>query len=236
VTLEEIREKLTGMAAARGESNFVAFAVKLHHEVIANHAALLLFIDGEYKAFHYDAHEVLLDAVPENDWLILNIFGRIRPELVFAFENLCRTVKEEAQPAYGYFYDGSFFDGDGQYKSATGTPQIFTCVGICLNVLKGFIYNLDASDNANQLIQFEDWNNSTLHPRYLEKFTLVAPINFPDTPLELLLENLRRIRPSEFLTIPFFEEFPVSKASIDEVIEHVETVLRERFPEPQEEI
>jgi hypothetical protein len=232
VTLEEIREKLTGMAAARGEKNFVAFGVKLHNEVVANHSALILFNEGSFKAFHYNPPAVLLEEIEENnDWIILNIFGRIRSELVFAFENFCRVVSDEANPEYGYAFDGSFFDVNGQYKSATGAPQILTCVGICLSVLKGFIVNLDKHSVLTNLIKFEDWDGSEVPDWYLSRFSVVAARN-PNTPPEVLWRNLRRIRPSEFLSIPFFEEFPVSKASIDEVIEHVETVLRERLPAP----
>lgn len=214
----------------------MAFAVKLHSEVIANHSALILFNEGSFKAFHYNHPDVLFEEIEEhNDWVILNIFGRIPSDLVSAFANLCRVVSEEANPEYGYAYDGSFHDLDGSYKSATGSPQILTCVGICLSVLKGFFVNLDKLSVLTNLIKFEDWDNSEVPDWYLNRFSVVAARN-PDTPPEVLWRNLRRIRPSEFLTIPLFEEFPVSKASVDEVIEHVETVLRERLPEPQEEI
>jgi len=63
----------------------------------------------------------------------------IHPDEVPAFIVYCQQIKQKAKPIYGFFYSGEFYDKEGNYLMNKDLGERMTCVGFCLNVLKGFL-------------------------------------------------------------------------------------------------
>jgi len=89
-----------------------------------------------------------------------------------------------------------------------------TCVGFCLNVLKGFL--------EEDYINYQDWDESshTSSPDYLIKYAKRYNLNIDD-----ISKSHRRITPLELLTSAFFTNTPILKSSIDSKIEQAKEYI-----------
>lgn len=151
----------------------------------------------------------------------------ISEKLVWAFFNHCRVIAKEANPKYGVFYDGSYYDIHGKFSSPNNMPEIMTCVGFCSNVIVGFL-------DSEEYIVTSDWvsKNNAKVDAYFEEFITEFIVSNPKVDIALIRANLRRIKPSQYLASAYVEEIPVKKIDIDGFIEVLEDVLLSKIKFP----
>ena len=109
-----------------------------------------------------------------------------------------------------------------KFKTKTGLinaqHDITTCVGFCIKVIRGFLFNND------EYIRLNDWNINSLVDveqwlfDYINRYLSIYAVTNNLTVSELYSQNeLKRIMPSELLCSAFFEELPIAKLSIDSI-------------------
>jgi hypothetical protein len=173
------------------------------------HAAIFIRYNSESKLFHFTGKSVMIQDFFNPDEIYFHkIFDIIDPILLPAFLAQCELILEKAQPRFGYFYEGALYDQAGDFISPTTSPEYMTCVGFCLNVIKGFLSDQD-------YFSYIDWDSSTLDETYVEQFLERVKQENPDIEINDFKANLRRILPLEYLSGAFSSEIPVTKTFID---------------------
>ena len=116
---------------------------------------------------------------------------------------MCRRIINKANPRYGFFYSGEYFDKDGNHFSDKAIGQTMTCSGFCINVLKGFL--------EKDYLVYEDWNTPSFPTTdYLQNYALRYNLD-----IDKIAESHRRISPLELLCSGYFSLLPISKNQID---------------------
>jgi hypothetical protein len=196
------------------EHDFVGIGV-LNQGSTASHSGLIIKFKTKVYEFHYTGQEVLLLDLSEVFYhKIINVIPSFE---IAAFLIMAQNIQKYAKPNYGCFYSGEFYDADGNHFSNI-TGQYMTCVGFCLNVLRGFL--------QEDYLKYEDWDNTTAdgflnQPDYFSFFILRHGLD-PDE----FSSSLRRITPIEMLTSAFFNDLPISKANIDSHKAQVNNILQ----------
>lgn len=162
--------------------------------------------------FHFDGKEILYDNI-NNEYCFHKITDTIHTELIPSFIMMCQRVMKTANPRYGYFYSGEYYDTDGVHFSEKTISETMTCSGFCLNILKGFL--------ENDYIFYTDWD-STSHTaeNYLERFA-----NHVNIDKDKISESHRRISPLELLCSGYFSNIPIRKSQIDLKIDQTSEYL-----------
>lgn len=143
------------------------------------------------------------------------ITDTIPPEEVPAFIAFCKNIQKNANPKYGFFYSGESYDVDGNHLSNKDLGEIMTCVGFCINVMKGY--------HEEEYFEYRDWGSESQSSSYLERYC-------EEHNLEIVKIKPfhRRITPREFLISGFYNNLPISKKQIDkkkpEVQEYFEAI------------
>jgi hypothetical protein len=145
----------------------------------------------------------------------------IDPILLPAFLAQCELILEKAQPKFGYFYEGALYNEAGEFLSPSTLPEYMTCVGFCLNVIKGFLSDQD-------YFNYGEWDVKTLDETYAEKFLEKVKLDHPSINIDDFKANLRRILPIEYLSGAFSDNLPVSKGFIDSIVIDVQNVLESK--------
>ncbi len=196
------------------EQDFVGIGL-LNEGDIATHSGLIIKYRSKVYEFHYTGREILLEQLGMNFYhkIILIIPSFEIPALM----KMAQNVQKYAKPNYGCFYSGGIYDADGNHFSNIA-GQYMTCVGFCLNVLKGFL--------LEDYLNYDDWDKTTAEgfmeqddyfTYFIQKYNLDA---------EKFSQSLRRITPLEMLTSSFFENLPIGKANIDKHKHEVESYLK----------
>lgn len=142
----------------------------------------------------------------------------IQPDVVPAFYAFCKNVMKKAKPKFGYFYSGESYNEKGEHMSETDLGERMTCVGFCLNILKGFL--------GEDYLSYEDWDEfSHYDPEYLESFCKKNGFE-----IEEVTSHHRRITPIDCLTSCFFSDMPISKKDIDRKRREVENYVHSQKP------
>lgn len=176
-----------------------------------NHATLIIKYNSELYQYHYTSREIDFSNVSYD--FFHKITETIQTSLVPAFYAHCREILKRANPQYGYFYSGEFYDRNGIHFSDKAVGERMTCVGFCLNVLKGFL--------EEDYIYYLDWDeNSHDSPDYLVKYANNHNLKIEDISL-----SHRRITPLELLTSAFFVDTPIKKTKIDSKKEEVKDYI-----------
>ena len=136
----------------------------------------------------------------------------IHKEEIPAFIAYCNSIKKNANPIYGYFYSGEYYDNKGIHFSEKSIGERMTCVGFCMNVLKGFL--------ENDYLKYTDWDSSSHSTDYLLKYAEKYNLDVAS-----IQESHRRISPIEILTSGFFHNIPISKIEIDSKLTEVKEYL-----------
>ncbi len=188
------------------ESDFVGIG-NLTDEKDSYHAGFVIRYQKKLYEFHYSGTEI--EFIPlENDYYH-KITDTIIPEEIPAFIAQCQNIKKKANPKYGYFYSGESYDSDGNHLNSIDRGERMTCVGFCLNVLKGFL--------EEDYLEYSDWTSES-HKKegylawYCDKYKLDS---------KKLQSSHRRITPRECLTSCFYNRLPIRKSDIDKKINDV---------------
>ncbi len=231
INLNTIDESLLRLSDCEIHEDFIAFCVDVDSNGIATHSGIIICYDEKLHLFHFDStvhlDDLDINNIPDNLYIKkITIFGN---ERVLAFKAYCEILEVEVSPLYGFVFANSFYNIDGMYYSDSNLPDITTCVGFCINVIRGFLYNND------KYIEVNDWNSSTID---------TLPVDFQfwldsiDDQLRLISENInvemmegvrnnyfKRIRPSELASSAFFERLPIRKNNVDFVNPTLENTL-----------
>lgn len=223
LTLEIIARDTIQSDSCSFTEDFAAVAVKLDSRGIATHAGIIIGYNSIVYLLHYTGIEVVVSSVP-NKWYFHKKLDLIKGRLVPAFHAYCLKVAQKADPEYGFYYDGSLYDLNGDFFSRRGQgPQMMTCVGFCLSVILGFI-------EADEFFHCQDWEASTLDDAdgYIKEYRANFEKNFPEVDVAELINNVRRIKPAEYFCSGFLQTIPIRKADTDSILGIMEQALLEK--------
>ncbi|MDR6761853.1 hypothetical protein J2Y38_002062 [Flavobacterium sp. 2755] len=191
--------------------DFVAIGALINKEKSPYHASLIINYKSALFQFHYTSQEIEFQKVNYN--YFHKRTQTIHEDEIPAFIAYCNSIKKKANPTYGFFYSGEYYDSNGTHFSQKSTGERMTCVGFCLNVLKGFL--------EEDYIKYKDWNSSSHEETdYLQKYAEEHNLD-----VETIAESHRRISPLEILTSGFFDNLPISKNNIDDKSDEVKEYL-----------
>lgn len=222
-----IQQELISINANDIPNNIIAAATFINDTGMAEHAGIFVKYNNTPLLLHWFGKDILFEKVdPSIDsrhgWYFHKKFVFSLPRTISSFIVHCNEIKEESNPQYGYFYPGSYYDSNGKYYNddeENRHPEYMTCVGFCLNVIKGFIEQED-------YIQYRDWTAAnSLDDEYLANTIKIIRAYHPDISVEEISENARRIKPVEYLAAAFSENIPVTKKYTDSIIEEVQQIL-----------
>ena len=181
----------------------------------STHAAFVIQYEKVLYEFHYTSTSVELSEIIGDYYH--KITETISPDEVPAFIAYCKNIQKNANPVYGYFYSGESYDLNGKHVAESGLGEIMTCVGFCLNVLKGFL--------EEEYLVFSEWNAET-HDSigYLESFC-----EYHGVDPSKIADSHRRITPRECLASCFFHDLPIPKQKIEDKLVEVDQFFSNRL-------
>lgn len=190
--------------------DFVAIGNLINKDREPYHAALIIKYNSNLLQFHYTSLNIEFNEV--NYEYFHKRTSTIHKEEIPAFIAYCNSIKKNANPIYGYFYSGEYYDNDGIHFCDKAIGERMTCVGFCLNVLKGFL--------ENDYIKYTDWDSSSHSNEYLLKYAKKHNLD-----IELIHSSHRRISPIDILTSGYFYNIPITKIEIDNKLPEVSEYL-----------
>lgn len=205
-------------------NDFVAIgnAVQSHNNMLSYHAGFIIKYSDEYYQFDFNNGIELeeFDETLEEYWYHVRT-ETVPADDVPAFIAMCQNIKKNANPKYGYFYSGESYDVNGVHQSTVDLGERMTCVGFCINVLKGFL--------EEDYLVYTDWamNSKPDADEYLKKFYERTGLD-PDK----VAPSIRRITPRECLASCYFSNLPIRKAQIDSIMPTVDTYFDNKSPRP----
>lgn len=219
ITEKEIFENLLPLNSDGLPDSFVAASVKINEKGVAYHAGIVIKHGGISYLFHYTGEDVLIEESPNGDYYFHKDFIFIKGPITASFLAHCHLIKENAVPEYNYFYSGSYYDTNGRYFSNIDMPECMTCVGFCINVIKGYI-------EEDEYFQFSDWTKESAESvEFLNRHIQRLLVKHPTADVNLLIDNMRRICPDEYLASAFLYKLPITKTKVDQIIENIRMVL-----------
>lgn len=221
ISLEEIDRELFKADSIDDDSDFVAVAVYINPQGEAHHSGLVISYNKVYYLFHYGGSDIELREFTSGRFFCKKV-KFITHDEVLAFYVHCLTIHKTANPTYGFFFTGDYYDKEGKYFSESGLEEYMTCVGFCISVVKGFI-------EGNDYYIYEDWNEEDVPNNFFEYFISQLRQQDPQKVIneELYRKHLRRISPVEY-TSGAYLNIPVRKVNVDEIVETVMKVLTDR--------
>jgi hypothetical protein len=225
VTKEELEIDLFRCEEANYDGNFVAIAVQIKDDSVYHAGVLISSDEGTYLC-HFDATSVHVEEPPKEEWYFYKVFSFIDPTLVNAFLAHCKVVQKESFPVFGAYYDGSYYDHTGTYFSKISRTEFMTCVGFCVNLIKGFL----SHEHEVEVFHYKDWSTASLSPTYLNNFIKTLKLHNPDVDVNSLTDNIRRILPVEFISAAYLKKMPFRKAKITPISLIVDDILLNKVP------
>jgi hypothetical protein len=224
ITLAEIEQNVLDCNTAELSENMIGAAFLWNPEG-GQHAAIFLVYNGEAQVFHFTGRdkEVIIEPISPTENYYYKSLDFLEPVLLPAFLAQCELILENAKPQFGYFYEGSLYNEKGEFKSPNDSPEYMTCVGFCINVIKGFLADSD-------FFNYEDWDEATLDGKmdHVEAFLVKVKQHNPDVNIDSFKANLRRITPAEYLAGAFSDTTPITKNFTNSIIGYVERVLESK--------
>ncbi|MPT36409.1 MAG: hypothetical protein E2604_15305, partial [Flavobacterium sp.] len=131
------------------DENFVALTVELDNDLTCKHSGILICIDEKLQYFHYTGISVELTCNIPPDKFYLKKTDVVDDDIIIAFLWHCQKLAEEVSPIYGWYFDESYYDSNGEYYLKNAKKDITTCVGFCIKVLTGFL--------DGRYLELNDW-------------------------------------------------------------------------------
>jgi len=214
----EIDKQLIQSDNSNLAANFIAIAIRLNKDGVGWHSGIIIAVNGIYKIFHYD-DETHFEDIPKSKWYFHKELNLIQPEESNFFDSYCQRIKENSNPKYGFYYDGSYYGKDGKFFSENNKKEYMTCVGFCINIILGFI-------DSDVYFQYTDWDESTITPEFFRECIKKDLLKHPELNEEQYKKHLRRITPPELTASAYLEEIPIKKVEIDKIIGVVTAVIK----------
>lgn len=223
ITLKHIDKELLICDGKMPTKHFVGVGVEINALGITRHVGLVFFCDDGYFLFHFNGSDVEIEEEPLG-WYFKKL-DFINSEFCNQFFGHCKKIKDIAKPVNGYFYPGSYYSSDGVYCTNLGLPEYMSCVGFCINVVKGFI-------EADEYFHYQDWTNlnGEFDKKYISDFIEKYKKIRPDMNEELISNNIRRITPPEYLASAYLEELPIRRNAVRNILNLVTQAIREKKP------
>jgi hypothetical protein len=219
IILEEIDKAIIKSDSSELPSNFVAVAVQLTDKGEALHSGLIVSVNGKCKLFHFNVDdEIHLQEIPKGKWYFHKELSIIKPQESQVFLWRCEMIADSANPKFGFFYDGSYYDEKGTLISKSNSGEYTTCVLFCINVILGFI-------DAESYILFNDWSIDKISENFFRDFSSRKKLFMSVEELEKLRTILLRIPPLDYTATAFKNTLPIGKDDIKEVIESLQKVF-----------
>ena len=195
------------------KDDFVALAVQVTTQGDPWHSGFVISYNGEIYFYHFEVPGIKFETLTLED-CFHKITDVIDERLIPSFIVMCKRVLKTANPEYGYFYSGEYYDEYGNHFSKSKMDQIMTCTGFCLNILKGF--------KGVDYVKYKDWQTPDYpYPEYVNVYADINNLNVDD-----IIEFHRRVSPLEILCSAYFKDLPISKLQIDTKSDEVETYLK----------
>ncbi|MES2592199.1 MAG: hypothetical protein V4608_09965 [Bacteroidota bacterium] len=222
ILLEEIDKSIVKSDSSELPENFVAVAVQLNVKGTALHSGLIISVNGKCKLFHFDVDEVIyLQDVPSKKWYFHKELSIIKPQEAAVFLARCEMIANTANPRFGFFYDGSYYDEKGKLISKSNSTEFTNCVLFCINVILGFI-------ESDSYILFNDWSSDKISDGFFHDFCSRKKLFMSETELEKLRAILLRIPPLDYTATAFKNTLPIGKADILEEVKILEEVFKSK--------
>ncbi len=195
------------------KEDFVAIGSYVNGDKVAAHSVIVIKYNTVIKHIHYTSTEILLDDIYD-DKCFHKITETINPVLIPSFIVMCKRVMEKANPRYGHFYSGEYYDQNGIHFSEKAISETMTCSGFCLNILKGYL--------EEDYLLHNEWSTPTYPTEdYLERYA-----NHFNLDLNDISESHRRISPLELLSSAYFSNLPITKSQVDSKVDQTEEYLK----------
>ncbi|NKI31259.1 hypothetical protein [Croceivirga thetidis] len=217
-------EELLSFSSLSNLNDFVAISAAVGKNGRCEHSGLVICFDKQIHYFHFDGRDVLLEEITERTGDYDNLYFKktkiIHEADVVSFLGHCQKLKARGvKPQYGFVFNGSYYDSKtGENFLVNAEYDITTCVGFCIKVIRGFLYNNE------EYLKLADWELPTFKEaptslirymfKYLKKYADENGINISDL---FKSDELKRISPSELLSSAFFKNLPIQKNSIDSI-------------------
>ncbi len=224
-----IKRDLVRFNEAALPDTFVALGTQLDGSGNPYHAGIIIRLKGIEYLHHYTGAEAQLVSKFETDsWFVYKIANFIAVDdenEVGAFLQHCKRVCDKSEITYSCVLDGSTYAADGTFESASGLPELGTCVGFCINTLS------IACIDSDTYLQLEDWDESSIPENFpLDNFGQRQTFSrYPNLDRGLYNAFRKRISPLEYLCSAFFNEQPVRKNQIDEIRNDVREMIYKKF-------
>lgn len=200
-------------------NDFVAIGTIYTREgdsVLGYHSLLLICSQQIVYAMHFEQSVVQLTIVSEADFskyythrLTYLCLGDGEIE---AFKEFCTRICKISNLTRGYIVSDSFYEvSSGRFVSNSGLPELGTCVGLCINILNGWIFDI------SQYFEYQDWDLLNINdPAFMRHFNR-AKTEYPDITLDDYKKHHRRISPDDFMIsgVCKIEDMPIRKVKID---------------------
>ena len=222
--LEKLKPELLDINTCDLTNDFVAISVEVDENGLCCHSGLVICYEEELSYFHYTAKDVVLEKLDiplTQKAIFLKELNCIHPLEVESFLGHCEKLIEVGDsPVYGFIFNDSYYDSTTKESFLVNTyHDITTCVGFCIKVIRGFLYNHD------EYLKLSDWNISTLQGtnqrlinyfnHEINNYSILHEVSIAQL---ISIDELKRITPTELLGSGFFENLPIIKASIDAIL------------------
>ncbi len=167
------------------------------------------------NVIHFDGTRILIEPVRNPHWHYTKL-EYVSSGDIPSFVAQAELIAERARPQYGQYYSGEYYDLAGTHRGqmADQLGERMTCVGFCLNILKGFL--------EEDYLSYQDWGEeSNPEPGYLERYCASLDID-PET----VRDSHRRITPIELQATARISSLPVSHADIQEFVPELRHFLQ----------
>jgi hypothetical protein len=221
VTLKKIDSNLIKSDSGNLPQNLIAIAVLINEKLEGQHSGLIIGVEGVYYLFHYTGESIELEnPVPTGQWYFHKSLDIIPQEESETFLWHCQKIKSDNRDLkYGFMFDGSYYH-EGKYFTESNLPEFSTCVGFCINVISGYLYD-------QKYIEVSDWENEPIQGGF-QRFFDEALIQVPNLDQELYKTHHKRITPAECTASAYIDEIPVRKNAIDAIIENVKISIQNK--------
>ena len=219
IELKDIEKELVKSDTEKLPDNFVAIAVQLNDKGVAIHSGLIIGVKGEHKLFHFTiSDDIKLEDIPSEEWYFHKEIKLISPSEVNVFLQRCKMIQDTANPRFGFFYDGSYYNEKGKLVSTANKGGYTNCSLFCINVILGYI-------ESETYFEYSDWTSDKVSDGFYQSLVNRRPFFISEMELENLKSILIRIPPIDYTASAFKNELPIRKQDIGEEVE----LLTEHF-------
>jgi len=228
-----LKEELIKLEDCDFSNDFVSISTEIDENGICRHSGLIICFQEQVYYYHYTGKSVLLNEISKEINNHSSLFVK-KVEIIFeddvvTFLGHCEKLQKiGVKPNYGFVFNHSYYDSNSKESFLVNAEHdITTCVGFCIKVIRGFLFN------HSEYLKIDDWGEleiSTIETYILEHINHYLKKYADQNGLkvnELFNKGeLKRIRPSELLSSGFFQDLPISKSSIDSINPYVENHIK----------